>query len=53
VIVRAGGKAVATSQQLITAVRATKPGAELELEVYRGATKRTIVATVGSRGVER
>lgn len=53
VIVRAGSKSVATSQQLITAVRASKPGSALALDVYRGAERRTITVTVGSRGVSR
>lgn len=53
VVVRAGAKSVATSQQLIAAVRAAKPGTALELEIYRGETRRTVTVTVGSRGVAR
>ncbi|HVE95340.1 MAG TPA: trypsin-like peptidase domain-containing protein [Acidimicrobiales bacterium] len=53
VIVRAGSKAVATSQQLITAVRASKPGSALAFEVHRGGERRTITVTVGSRGINR
>ena len=53
VIVRAGSRSVATSQQLITAVRASKPGSALVLEVQRGADRRTVTVTVGSRGLSR
>jgi S1-C subfamily serine protease len=47
VIVAADGKQVATVADLRDAVTAHKPGETMSVEIYRGATKRTITVTLG------
>lgn len=52
VIVAVDGEAVQGSAELSAAIVSHQPGEEVEIRVVRGGEERTIVATLGSRGVE-
>ena len=51
VVTSFNGKAIATSNDLVTAVRATQPGDKVSFSFYRGGNKRDATLTVGTRAV--
>ncbi|HVV38293.1 MAG TPA: trypsin-like peptidase domain-containing protein [Acidimicrobiales bacterium] len=53
VITKFDGKDVASSSDLVAAVRASKAGAKVSFTYYRGGDKRTGTLTVGSRSVSQ
>jgi putative serine protease PepD len=48
VITKAGTKAIHTSEDLVGAVQASKPGDKLDLTVVRGGASRTVTVTIGN-----
>jgi S1-C subfamily serine protease len=47
VVVAADGKPVATIDELRDVIAAHRPGDKIELDIYRGDTKRTVTVTLG------
>lgn len=52
VLLRVGGTAVSTGQQVRDAVRAHKPGDSLPIVIRRGSTESTVTATVGGTAAQ-
>ena len=47
VVVAADGKPVATIDELRDVIAAHRPGDKIELDIYRGDTKKTVTVTLG------
>ncbi|HVF73436.1 MAG TPA: trypsin-like peptidase domain-containing protein [Acidimicrobiales bacterium] len=53
VITSFDGKKITTAEELVTAVRAKKPGDQVEMVFHRGSQERRVTVTLGSRQVGR
>ncbi len=49
VILKVDGKDVATSQEVVKAIQATKPGADVSLEIWSGGVKKLVTVKVRER----
>ena len=49
VILSVGGTPVSTSEDVQSAVRAQKPGAQIPMDIERAGTRQTVTVTAGSR----
>jgi S1-C subfamily serine protease len=53
VIVSLDGKAITSADQLGTAIQSDKPGQQVTIGLYRGRTRKKVVATLGSSSSEQ